>query len=49
MLLPMLFDNHQMSISNIYVTGDMDFLVILLGKEHSSPKRCIIGKLHPNT
>ena len=26
-------DNHQVSIDNIYVTGDLEFLVILLGKE----------------
>ena len=28
------FNNHQLSSSNIYVTGDLVFLVILLGKEH---------------
>ena len=25
--------NHQVSIDNIYVTGDLEFLVILLGKD----------------
>ena len=33
----MIFNNQQLSSSNIYVTGDLAFLVILLGKEHSSP------------
>ena len=37
----MLFNNQQFSQSNIYVTGDLVFLVILLGKEHSSPHWCI--------
>ena len=37
----MSFNNQQLSISNIYVTGDLAFLVILLGKEHSSPHWCI--------
>ena len=32
----MSFNNQQLSSSNIYVTGDLAFLVILLGKEHSS-------------
>ena len=35
------FNNQQLSSSNIYVTGDLAFLVILLGKEHSSPHWCI--------
>ena len=35
------FNNQQLSPSNIYVTGDLAFLVILLGKEHSSPHWCI--------
>ena len=35
------FNNQQLSSSNIYVTGDHAFLVILLGKEHSSPHWCI--------
>ena len=26
-------DNHQISVDNIYATGDLAFLVILLGKE----------------
>ena len=30
-----------MSPSNVYVTGYLAFLVILLGKEHSSPHWCI--------
>ena len=33
----MKFNNKHLSPSNIYVTGDLEFLVILLGKEHSSP------------
>ena len=37
----MTFNNQQLSSSNIYVTGDLAFLVILLGKEHSSPHWCI--------
>ena len=37
----MSFNNQQLSSSNIYVTGDLAFLVILLGKEHSSPHWCI--------
>ena len=37
----MLFNNQQLFSSNIYVTGDLAFLVILLGKEHSSPHWCI--------
>ena len=35
-------NNQQLSTSNIYVTGDLAFLVILFGKEHSSPHWCII-------
>ena len=31
------FNNRQISPSNIHVSGDLAFLVILLGKEHSSP------------
>ena len=31
------FYNQKISSSNIYVTGDLAFLVILLRKEHSSP------------
>ena len=37
----MSFNNQQLSPSNIYVTGDLAFLVVLLGKEHSSPHWCI--------
>ena len=33
----MSFNNQQLSLSNIYVTGDFVSLVILLGEEHSSP------------
>ena len=33
----MLFNNQQLSSSNIYVTGDLVFLVIWLGKEYVSP------------
>ena len=32
MLELVIFDNHQVYISNIYVTGDLVFLVDLLGK-----------------
>lgn len=39
------FNNQHMFPSNIYVTGDLAFLVILLGKEHSSPRWCIKYKL----
>ena len=36
---PMTFDNQQLPITNIYVTGDLVFLFILLGKEeYSCPK-----------
>ena len=41
----MLFNNQQLFSSNIYVTGDLAFLVILLGKEHSSPHWYIRYKL----
>ena len=37
----MQFNNEPLSPSNIYVTGDLAFLVILLGKEYSSPHWCI--------
>ena len=37
----MTFNNQQLSSSNIYVTGDLSFLVILLGKEHSSLHWCM--------
>ena len=40
------FDNQHISISNIYVTSDLEFLVILLGKEFDSPKWCFKYKLH---
>ena len=46
MLDPIKIDSHQVSIDNICVTGDLTFLVILLGKEFSSPKRCFKCKLH---
>ena len=32
MLKTILIDHHQVSIDNVYVTGDLVFLVILLGK-----------------
>ena len=32
MLEPIIFDNHQVAITDIYITGDLVFLVILLGK-----------------
>ena len=35
------FNNQQLFSSNINVTGDLAFLIILLGKEHSSPHWCI--------
>ena len=47
MLDPIKIDNHQVSINYIYVTSDLVFSVILLGKEFSSPKRCFKCKLHP--
>ena len=47
MLDPITIDNHHGSIDMLYVTGDLDFLVILLGKEFSSPKWCFKCKLHP--
>ena len=37
----MSFDNQQLFPSNICVTGDLAFLVILLEKEYSSPHWCI--------
>ena len=37
----MSFSNKPLSLSNIYVTGDLASLVILLGKKHSSPQWCI--------
>ena len=43
----MSFNNQQLSSSNIYVTGDLAFLVILLGKEHSSPHWYIKCKSPP--
>ena len=47
MLDPIKIDNHQVSINYIYITSDLVFSVILLGKEFSSPKRCFKCKLHP--
>ena len=47
MLKTILIDKHQVSIDNLYVTGDLVFLVILLGKVFSSPKWCYKIKLHP--
>ena len=37
-LKAILIDNRQVSNDNIYVTSDLAFLVILLGKEFSSPE-----------
>ena len=45
-LEPIIFDSQHVYISNIYVTGDLEFLVILLDKEFSSPKWCFKCKLH---
>ena len=45
-LEPIKIDNHQVSIDDIYVTGDLAFFVILC-KECSSPKWCFKYKLHP--
>ena len=47
MLEPIIFDNHHVSIDNLYVIGDLAFLVILLGTELSSPKWCFKCKLYP--
>ena len=33
-----IINNHQVSIDNIYVTGDLAFLIILFGKNNSSYK-----------
>ena len=46
MLKTISIDNHQLSIDNLYVTSDLEFLVILLGKEFSSPKWCFKCKLN---
>ena len=48
MLDPIKIDNHQVYIEYIYVTGDLAFLIILLGKDFSSPKWCFKCNLHPN-
>ena len=40
MLEHMTLDNQQVSISNIYITGDLVFFVIILDKELFSPKWC---------
>ena len=47
MLVPMIFDNQQLSINNVYVTYDFAFLVILIGKEFPSHKWCMKYELHP--
>ena len=47
MLETISIDNHHLSINNLYVTGDLIFLVILLCKECSSPKWCFRCKLNP--
>ena len=41
-----IIDNHQVSIDNLNMTGDLAFLVIFLGKRFSSPKWCFKCKLH---
>ena len=46
-LEPITFDNHQVTISNIYVTDGLVFLVIVLDKEFSSPKWSFKCKLNP--
>ena len=46
-LEPIIINNHQVSINNLYVTRDLTVLVIVLGKEFSSPKWCFKCKLHP--
>ena len=46
MLEPIIINNHQVSIDNLYVTRDLAFLVILLGKAFPSPKWCFKCKLH---
>ena len=46
-LLSKTFNNQQLSITNIYVTSDLAFLVILLSKEYASPKWCIQLRLRP--
>ena len=33
----MIFNNQHLCPSNIYVTGDLAFLVIFFGKDYSSP------------
>ena len=48
MLETISIDNYQQSIDNLYVTGDLAFLVILLGKEISYPKWCFKYKLNPS-
>ena len=40
-LLPVKINNQLVSVRNIYVASDLAFLVILVGKEHSSPKWCM--------
>ena len=44
-LEPITFDNHQVFISNIHVTSDLVFMIILLGKESLSPKQRFKYKL----
>ena len=47
MLETISIDNRQLSIDNLYVTGDHAFLVILLGKAFPSPQWCFKCKLNP--
>ena len=39
-------DNNKVSIDNLYLTGDLAFMIILKGKEFSSPKWYFKCKLH---
>ena len=45
-LVLMTFDNQQLYISNIYITGDLNCLAILFCNDISSSKQCIKCKLH---
>ena len=47
MLETMSIDNRQLYIDKFYVTGDLAFLVILLGKTFSFTKWCCKCKLNP--
>ena len=47
MLETISIDNHQLFVDNLYVTGDLAFLIILLGKRFSFPKWFYKYKLNP--